>query len=98
MLVASGGTKLLQARKFLFPLRVNGFQANTLAGEGNDAASGKNIDGKVDRNCAGMKQVERPDVEGTARQIHPAGGVRNDRSVFRQNYSVKKCAIWRKLL
>lgn len=58
-----------------------GFAAAGVAIDENDAAVGAGFeqaagqagDGQVERERAGMKQVERPDVECAAGQVNPSG-------------------------
>src|SRR5215468_7348485 len=97
MLVAPRATQLVKAGELFFSCSINRPEVNTIAGQGGQTAASKNVDGKVDGDCTRMKQIERPDIHCAAGQINPARGMRNDRSVVWQCYSVKNCAMWRNL-
>ena len=52
---------------------------NALALERRDAAGGLNVERKIQCQRAGMKQIERPEVEGASGQIGAAGRLGDDR-------------------
>src|SRR5215469_1442040 len=97
MLVAPHATEFLKAGELFFSCSIDGLQVNTNARQCGQTAASKNVDGKVDGDGTRMKQIERPDIHCAAGQINPARGMRNDRSVVWQCYSVKNCAMWRNL-
>src|SRR5512140_2210134 len=78
VLVFFGGAKRLKIGEIVFAPGIERSQAYAAAGERPEGAAGQNTDGKVHRDRAGMKEVERPDIHGAARQIDPAGGMRGD--------------------
>src|SRR5258708_3819264 len=99
MFVFPSRAKLVKAGKFFFAFCVNGFEANALSWKPCYATSRKNIDAKIDGDCAGMEKIQRPDVDGPASKIDTAGRMHDDGSVVLQVcYSVKNRAIWRNLL
>ena len=51
------------------------------AGQRRDAAGGENLQREVERQGAGMKQVERPKIDGAACEIGAAGSVGGDGAV-----------------
>ncbi len=55
-------------------------------GGGEDAAGGHHLNGDVDYDRAGMKEVERPHVHGAAGKIDPAGGAGDNASDAWENF------------
>ena len=72
------GTKSLKIGKIVFASGIERSQAYPAAGERLEGATGQNADRKVHGDRAGMKEVQRPDIHGAARQIDPAGRMRGD--------------------
>ena len=58
--------------------------AETVLARGN-AASGETVDGEIDGNRTRMENVQGPEIEGTAGQIHPGGRRRLDEFGHRPN-------------
>src|SRR4029077_10350305 len=79
MLELARGAQLLKVAELFFHLGIKRLQTDLIVGKARDLAAGEDVDGKIYGDCAGMKEVKRPEVEGAAGQVHPAGGVRNDR-------------------
>src|SRR5258708_6359850 len=99
MLVFPGGAELVKARKFFFALGIKRLEADALARQPRYATARKNADAEIDGDRAGMKEIERPDVRGSAGEVDTTGCMHDDGSVVGQvGYSVKKRAIWRNLL
>lgn len=57
---------------------VEGMELEARAGQRRDAAGGENLQREVEREGAGMKQVERPKIDGAACEIGAAGSVGGD--------------------
>lgn len=51
---------------------------DTSAFEWGYAAGGQDVDGKIQRQRAGMEEIQRPKVNGPAGQISAARSLRND--------------------
>jgi hypothetical protein len=64
--------------KAIFSPCVNGSKNDLLIGAGRDGALRKDAQRKVDRDCARMKEIQRPDVHGAARQVDATGRGRCD--------------------
>ncbi len=72
---------------------------NLLARRGMNAARGQNIDREVYRDGARMKEIKRPEIDGSSGKINAARGlrednllginlVRHDRSVLSQELTI----------
>src|SRR3954463_3264885 len=80
MLVLLRPAKRFGIAEGLVAFGVDGFQADALAGQGSDAAAREYVHREIHGDRARMEQVERPDVHGSASQVHAAGAVRDDGS------------------
>src|SRR5260370_5467369 len=74
-LVALRFDEIGEGRKTFFALGVGGEEADAVVGlrVGLDAAGSVAGDGGVDSDGAGMKEIERPDVERPAGEVHAGG-------------------------
>ena len=78
MVVPFCGAELGKAWEDIFLSRVDGFEANLRAFEATDLASGEDVDSKIQRDRARVKQVEGPKIKRAAGEIHPTACMRND--------------------
>src|ERR671937_2340402 len=70
--------QLVEIAKTLFRVRIRGAQANLFAVQSHDAAGGQNVYGKVNRDGAGMKQIQRPEIERAAGEVGSAWSLREN--------------------
>src|SRR5579864_7697569 len=84
MLELARGAQLAKVAELFFNFCVQRLQADFVVSKASDLAAGKDVDGKIYGDRAGMKKIERPQVESAASQVNPAGRVRNDRTGRRQ--------------
>ena len=68
----------IKIRELFFAASVDRTEMDALALQGRNAASGQNVDRKVQRESAGMKQVKRPEVNSAAGEVGTAGRLRDD--------------------
>src|SRR5580704_18395919 len=62
----------------LFAAGIKGAQFNASAGKRRDAARGENLQREVQGERAGMKEVERPEIDGASGEVGAAGSVGGD--------------------
>src|SRR4051794_14751957 len=68
-----GPAKLVDAAERFGLSGIHRLQLDATAVERRDGAAGQDIDRKIHRHCAGVKKIERPNVERAAREIDTAG-------------------------
>ena len=89
--------EFVEVAKTIFASQVDGFEMNGSISAGTYLAASENIHRKVHGDGAGMKEIQRPQIECATRQIDPACGVSDD-GVGLIQFSVKNWAMLRNFL
>ena len=70
--------ELIEVSEVIFASGIDRLEVDRLIGRRSNLATRENVDRKIYGHSAGMKQIEWPQIECAARQIHPAGSMSND--------------------
>jgi hypothetical protein len=60
--MAPAGDQLIEVGEGFFAVGIDRAELDALSFEWRDAAGGQDFNGKIQRQCAGMKQVQRPEI------------------------------------
>src|SRR4051812_34687642 len=80
MLEFASRAQLAKVAELFFHFGIKRLEADFVVSKACDLAARKNVYGKINGDCAGMEEIERPKIECAAGQIHPAGRMRDDRT------------------
>src|SRR2546425_13088432 len=84
MPMAPAGDQIVEVGERFLTVGIDRAELDALSLERRDAAASQNLNGKIQRQCTRMKQIQRPEIDRASGQVGATGCMRGNRRLQRR--------------